>query len=1176
MKIRTTAMGVIPGLLALALLAAPSVQAQTHPVPSRVTAEVDDTNTVKLKGNIHPLARPEFDQGAVADSQPMTRMLLTLQRSAAQETALQQLMDAQQTKGSASYHAWLTPTQFGQQFGPSDADVQAVTDWLTRQGFQVAKVAAGRTAIEFNGTAGQVRSAFHTEIHKFSVNGEVHFANVSDPAIPGALSPVLNGVVALHNFPKSSYARNSGVYRRVKGSQQIQPLFTFGNPARFALGPGDWAKIYSVPTTAVCGGQTCTGAGQSIAVIAQTNINLQDVTAFRHMFGLDQNSPANNVTVVVNGVDPGILGPDTTNDELESDLDAQWAGAIAPNANILLVVSQGTLSNPTQVSQGVDLSALYAVDNNLAPIISDSYGNCEGFLLTAGNQFYNVLWQQAAAQGITVAVAAGDNGPAGCDPFADPNAATLGVAVSGIASTPFNVAVGGTDFDPTTTGNSKYWNTTTDTINSALGYIPETTWDDSACAMAFPVACTSVDTVFAADLAAGSGGPSNCVVANPSNNAAGFACTTNSTYPKGGYVKPSFQSALTPADLVRDIPDISFFGSDGGPLQGGSGIALVVCQSDSNPQGSTTPTGTACNLSTPFADFSLVGGTSAATPTFAAVMALVNQATGQRQGNANYVLYNLAGNDTNYMGGSCLTKLPASPNSLCIFNDVNSGNNSVACDAGTPNCSNSGSGAGAFGVIVCATTTQACPAADAQSPAFQSAPKYDLATGLGSINVGNLLSNWTSATRAATTTTVATVTGGSVAGTPFTASVSVSPSTAMGSVSLIALDGSTPAKVLGTIGSDSSGNPFTLTGGTATVTGNSLPVGSVSVEATYSGSATFAVSTSPALPLAGAVSGAGYTAKTTVSIVNSSQVTSTGNQNFPYGTPYSLAVVVTRSDGTSCSFGAPSTKPAIPCPTGKITLTDNGAALNDFLSNGAATNVTSLNNQGISEDQPINLPATVNGATPGVHKIVATYSGDANYAAGAPSNTLQITIQQVPTTTQVAASLSSVASGTSVQLSALISPNSSSNGNAPCGTGSTGTVQFTENGTALAGTVTYTPVNGQTNPNGASCTATLTTAISSLYPPGTREPRPTLPLWPMVFAVLSIVLFTLGWHWMPENRRRTYAYASFLALALVAVAIAGCGGGGSSNGGHTATIKAAFSGDANYAASSGTTTITVQ
>jgi len=204
MKIRTTAMGVVLQALSLAILATPAVQAQTHPVPSRVTAKVEDTRTVELKGNVHPMARPEFDRGAVADSQPMTRMLLTLQRSTEQETALQQLMDAQQTKGSSNYHAWLTPEQFGKQFGPSDADVQAVTDWLTRQGFQVSKVAAGRGAIEFSGNVAQVRNAFHTEIHKFAVNGGEHIANVSEPAIPAALAPVVKGGSGVEHVPAES------------------------------------------------------------------------------------------------------------------------------------------------------------------------------------------------------------------------------------------------------------------------------------------------------------------------------------------------------------------------------------------------------------------------------------------------------------------------------------------------------------------------------------------------------------------------------------------------------------------------------------------------------------------------------------------------------------------------------------------------------------------------------------------------------------------------------------------------------------------------------------------------------------------------------------------------------------------------------------------------------------
>ena len=103
----------------------------------------------------------------------------------------------------------------------------------------------------------------------------------------------------------------------------------------------------------------------------------------------------------------------------------------------------------------------------------------------------------------------------------------------------------------------------------------------------------------------------------------------------------------------------------------------------------------------------------------------------------------------------------------------------------------------------------------------------------------------------------------------------------------------------------------------------------------------------------------------------------------------------------------------------------------------------------------------------------------------------------------------------------------------------------------------------------------MSTTISALFPPPADSPRPTVPLFPTLFALLSIVLFALGWRWMPEKLRRAYAYAGFLAFALLAIGIAGCGGG-SSNGTHTVTIKASYAGDSNYAASSGTTTITVQ
>jgi hypothetical protein len=1163
---------VLCGVLLSANGAGVWAQAQKFVAPSRVVETVDDTKTVTLSGNVHPLARTAYDQGALPDSQPMTRMLLLLQRSSAQEQSLRQLIDAQQTKNSGNYHAWLTPEQFGQQFGPADSDVQAVTDWLTRSGFQVANVAKGKGVIEFSGNVGQVRSAFHTQVHKFVVNGEEHFANVSDPAIPAALAPVVAGVAALHNFQKYPSIVKSGTYRRYKGSNQLQPLFTFGNPALYAVGPGDFAKIYNIPPTA-------TGTGQSIAVIAQTNINTQDVVNFRSMFGLPAYSsvctsalpPTCQFSVIVNGPDPGIVGPGTaTDDEIESDLDSQWAGAIAPGANLNLIVSESTLSNPTQVSQGVDLSALYAVDNNISPVISDSYGNCEAALGTAGNQFYNSLWQQAAAQGITVAVAAGDDGSAGCDPIQsiDPDAATQGIAVNGLASTPYNVAVGGTDFDPSTTANATYWNTTSDTVNSALGYIPEITWDNSNCAQIYPAPCSAIDTSsYAADITGGSGGPSNCITSTTNNSGVTTCTKTNNVY---GYPKPSYQAALTPADSVRDIPDVSFFASNGGPLANGTDVTYVICQSDTNPQGSTTPTGASCNLNTPYADFTLVGGTSASTPAFAAVMALVNQSTGQRQGNANYVLYNLASSDSNYTGGACVTSngtTPQLPNAACVFHDINKGNNTMACDSGTANCSNQTAfGSGQFGVLVCNTATnsntpawQTCPLADNGVPAFQSTTKYDLATGLGSINVGNLLTKWTSAIRTATTTNITPASSGSPSGSKFTATVTVSPAPPSGeAVSLVAL-GSGGA-VLGSYG------PFSLSAGSASVSTNLLPPGTTNVEGSYGGDATLAASTSSSVALSGTVAGANLPSTLTVYFVSlSTGGISTGAQNFAYGsTGYILRIVVTGSNSSAgCSFAYPNTKPAIPCPTGTVSLFDNGTPLNDFLNNGTQTNVGALNNQGFAEDQPIN----VNGGT---HKITATYSGDGNYAATSNSNSLSITITQVATQTAVASSLSSITSGSSVVLTAVVS--TTSGGNPP-----TGSVTFNSStgGSLGAPTCVGTPASGNT---GAYCTAILTTTISALYPPPTGDPgAPNFPRIPTLIALLSLILFALGMRWIPQTRRRAYAYLGVIAIALMVGVVAGCGGGSGGGGGAgTRTITAAYPGDANYTKSSGTVTITVQ
>src|SRR6266851_92841 len=1131
MRIEKTGLGrgVLAGALLLALSclqvgaqtpAAQSGADQKNRVAARVTETVDDTNRMVLRGNVHPQARAEFDTGVVADAQPVTRMLLLLQRSEEQETALRQLMEEQQSKNSPNYHAWLTPEQFGKQFGPADADVQAVTDWLRSHGFQVSKVSKGRTIIEYSGTAGQIRNAFGTEIHRYNVKGEEHFANVSDPQIPAALSPVVRGVVSLHNFRPKSCIHNAGTFRRNAKTGEVKPAFTFTdvNGTFYAVGPADFAKIYNINTT------TATGAGQSIAIVGQSNINLQDVADFRNVFGL----PANVPQVILNGPDPGLV----SGDETESDLDVEWAGAVAQQAQIIFVTTQ---TSQTDSVAGVDASAVYIVDNNVAPVLSESYGACETNLGTSGNAFYNSLWQQAAAEGITVVISAGDNGSAGCDPAPAPanqNAATKGLAVSGFASTPFNLALGGTDFDDAnnqvtfwTTANTS---TTPPVPASALGYIPETTWNDSCARTAtagnLSGICTTVNSN-GTDLVAGSGGSSSIYK---------------------GSLKPSWQTGL--GDANRDIPDVSLFSSDG---QNKS--FYIVCEADQDITGDTGCSLTKFTSTAPFHDFQAIGGTSAATPTFAAMIALINQVKGPRQGNANYALYNtykVAKAANNVCNSSSLSGAQLTSNT-CVFYDTTKGNVSVACVGGSPNCSNTTSGQ--FGVM--ATTK------GGTTPAFGTAPGYDLATGLGSVNVANLLTAWASPSRTGSTTMLVLPAG------PFTVDGSVAvngtvaPGTATGIVSLFQGSSST-GKVI---------DRFTVAAG-GTYSGNTtmLPGGSYSVIAHYGGDGTFAASDSAPI----AVTVAPSTSQTVVNFVTfngNTPVLSTSAQTLAYGSAYILRVDVKNAGGQTCE-NLPSTTffptTAFVCPTGTVALKDNGLVLLDFPSaqNANASNIANLTDRGFAEEQPIQLP-------PGSHSIAASYSGDPSYNASS-SNTLSVTITKATTTAAVTSNVTTITSGGSVTLTATISTNSN-------GAGPTGTVQFKNGASNLGTAATCTPTSGTVSTSGkALCRATLTTALSEFVPLAKPRTRPQVPVLPLGIVSVLLIAFLAMQRRLSIGKRLGYAAASFVLFACVAAGIAGCSGsrgGGGGGGSHTDSITAVYSGDANYTGStSPATPVTIQ
>jgi pseudomonalisin len=570
----------------------------------RITSYIDDDRRVTLRGNTHPLALAQYDEGAVAPDYPMEHMLLTLVLDPAQQDALDQLVDAQHNPESPFYHQWLTPEQYGERFGISDADTTQIVEWLQGYGVEVEEVTASRRAIVFSSTAAQVQAAFHTQIHTYKIGDELHHANANDPEIPAALVHVVGGVVSLHDF------RSQSMHGLVR---ETSPDFTSGGS--YYLAPADFATIYDV---AALYQQSIAGSGQSIAIVARSNINLADVRQFRTYFGL----PANDPQIIVNGTDPGVL---SSSEETEADLDVEWSGAVARNAAVKFVVSKST-----NASDGVDLSAQYIVNHNVAPVMSVSFGLCEAALGSSGNSFLNSLWQQAAAEGITVVVSSGDSGAAGCD-AGSVATATHGRAVNGICSTAYSVCAGGTEFNDSS-HPSLYWSPSnaSGTQSSALSYIQEKVWNESGPG---------------AGLWAGGGGASAI------------------------YAKPTWQAgAGVPADGKRDVPDVALTssGHDGYLIYMNGGLYVV-------------------------------GGTSAAAPSFAGVMALVVEHSGARQGDASIALYSLATKQRT--GGAS------------VFHDITIGNNSVPGQTG-----------------------------------FSATTGYDQATGLGSIDAFVLVNHWSDAT----------------------------------------------------------------------------------------------------------------------------------------------------------------------------------------------------------------------------------------------------------------------------------------------------------------------------------------------------------------------------------------------------------------------------------------------
>ncbi len=914
---------------------------QPSSVQPRIVQPLDEAKLTVLTGNTHRLARPQFDQGVAPPDLPMERMLLVLKRSPEQQSGLHKLLDDQQDRASPDYHKWLTPEKFGKQFGPADQDIQIVTAWLLSHGFRIGSVAKGRNMIEFSGTVAQVQEALHTSIHKYLVDGKEHWANSSDPQIPTALTPVVAGVHTLHNFLKQPLIHFSEEKVAAKYVPGKRPEVNFSNGVH-GLGPADYATIYNINPLYSAG---INGMNVSISVVARSNLYQggQDVANFDNVFGCCAVSPG----VVLNGPDPGYLGG---GEGFEATLDATWPNAIAPWASVNFVVSA-----TTNTTDGVDLSELYIIDNNLSDIMTESFGSCEAAFNTTEAQGVATLAEQAAAQGITYMVSTGDAGAEGCD---NPNSETVAsgpVSVNLLASTPYTVAVGGTMFNEN--GQTKYWSPTEGQgFESAVSYIPENVWNES---------CTATQCGQSAGIWAGSGG--------------------FSTF----FPKPSWQSGVAgiPKDGARDIPDVSLTAAGHDPY--------LLCL-----EGSCVPDSNG-NFFLYF-----VSGTSASAPSFAGIMALVDQKMHDlnsevRQGQADYVLYKLAATENlSQCNASNTSGLPASS---CIFNDVTKGNNAVP---GEVNYGKS----------------------NAQ---YQSTVGYDLATGLGSVNVTNLVTKWGATTFRPTNTTLSisptTFTHGQAVNVDITVAPQSGTGTPTGEVALIA--GIPP------IGVPLSSH--TLVGGTLSVSTNELPGGNYPAVADYAGDGTYAPSVS-----------LGFGPFTVNPEPSTTVVTALGypdqNGNFPIFTsgPYGTFVYLRADVKGQSGFGK---------PTGSINFTDPVVNI--------PGNPYNLNSQGNTAPPNglFNIPA-------GTRSIVANYGGDSSFNASF-SGPVNFTITPAATTT------TATALGTA--LTATVTTKSG-------GDGPGGTVTFYADGTQAGSPVPVTSSAGVINPLGdvvsrpAFATATMT------------------------------------------------------------------------------------------------------
>jgi hypothetical protein len=862
--------------LVLTLLSIVSTAARAQSVPL-ITQRVDDNAMVKLPGGLPVQLSKAQDLGAADVSEPTGGLMLVLKRSAEQEAAMQSFLQQVHEPSSPQFHKWLAKGQFAAQYGAAPSDIAQLTAWLQEQGLTVGKVGAGNMAIEFSGTLGQVNAAFHTSIHKYSLQGATHYANSTVPQIPAAFSAVVAGVSQLNDFRPQPQVKVMGRAGYNAQNHEGTPQWTLPEggtaPPLYFLTPEDFATQYDVKPVYASG---VTGAGVTIGIINDSNIDVGLANAYRKLFGLSVNPPQ----IVIDGNDPGING-----DSIEAYLDVENAGAAAPGATVKLYISGdfGLLGDG-----GLGFSVARAIDDDAANVLSTSFGECEA-AGTAENQFFESSWAQAAAQGQTAFVSTGDSGS-----FDD----CYGLGVNAIASTPWDVAVGGTDayYSDYASGGasiSSYWSDTNDAnLGSLQKPFAEQPWN----ATIFGLNSTTYDPPASEALGggAGSGGASSCTVSTLDPTTFLPICT-------GHYAKPSWQVGTgVPNDSARDLPDVSLFAANAP-----NGVIWPVCAEEGdcteNDPGTSQPYVTG------------VGGTSAASPAMAGIMALVDQKYGA-QGQADFSLYPLA------------AQFPAA------FHDVTLGSNNVPCasyEVGSEiGCAADADGDGNYSL-----------------GGYSAGVGYDLASGLGSVDVDTMLADWSKISFKTSATTLSLNPTTLTHGANVTASVAVTGTgTPSGAVSLVTSSPLPNNKGLLSLqlGAD----------GTTTSTLNTLPGGTYTVTAQYGGDGINGASSSQ--PVTVTVNPEASTLSFTPQYIDPNTFEAApipANSTLAYGNEFLFDVQVL---GASGNFDGSA--------TGTVTFTDGATTLA----------VVPVSAGGTAE---------YNGAllALGSHTISASYSGDASY-----------------------------------------------------------------------------------------------------------------------------------------------------------------------------------------------------